>query len=47
MTTTYQLKANKLDINLIEIIEPAYKDKKIEIDVFEVGEMDTTKYLLS
>ena len=47
MTTTFQSKANKLDINLIESIEAGYKDKKIEIDVFEVGEMDTTEYLLS
>ncbi len=47
MTTTYQLEANELDISLIESIKAAYKDKKIEIEVFEVGEMDTTEYLLS
>ena len=47
MTTTYELEANELDISLIESIKAAYKDKKIEIDVFEVSEMDTTEYLLS
>lgn len=47
MTTTYQLEANELDISLIESIKAAYKDKKIEIEVFEIGEMDTTEYLLS
>ncbi len=47
MTTTYQLEANELDISLIESIKAAYKDKTIEIEVFEVSEMDTTEYLLS
>lgn len=47
MTTTYQLEANELDVSLIESIKAAYKDKKIEIEVFEVCEMDTTEYLLS
>jgi antitoxin YefM len=47
MTTTYQLEANELDVSLIESIKAAYKDKKIEIEVFEVSDMDTTEYLLS
>ena len=47
MTTTYELEANELDISLIESIKAAYKDKKIEIEVFEVNETDTTEYLLS
>lgn len=46
MTTTYNLNANELDISLIESIKAAYKDKNIEIEVFEISDVDETDYLL-
>ena len=44
MHSTYRIKANEMDINLLESIKAAYKNKEIEINVFEI---DETEYLLS
>lgn len=43
MRTTYRLKANELDEQFIAGLKATYKDKDIEIIVYEV---DETEYLL-
>lgn len=43
MRTTYRLKANELDEQFIAGLKAKYKDKDIEIIVYEV---DETEYLL-
>ena len=43
MTAIYQGKAEELDQNFIESVEAAFKDKEIEITVYERNETD---YLL-
>ena len=43
MQSTYRLKANELDEQFIAGLKATYKDKEIEIIVYEV---DETEYLL-
>lgn len=43
MESSYRLTANELDENFIAGIKAAYKDKNIEIIVYEI---DETEYLL-
>lgn len=43
MQSSYRLKANELDEQFIEGLKATYKDKDIEIIVYEV---DETEYLL-
>ena len=43
MHITYRLRADQLDENFLEDLQNTYKDKEIEIVVYEVNE---TKYLL-
>lgn len=43
MQITYRLKADQLDENFLEDLQKTYKNKEIEIVVYEVNE---TKYLL-
>jgi antitoxin YefM len=43
MHITYRLRADQLDENFLEDLQKTYKDKEIEIIVYEVNE---TKYLL-
>ena len=42
MRITYRLKANELDDSFLEDLQKTYKDKEIEIVVYEV---DETEYL--
>ncbi len=42
MQTTYRLNANELDQNFLDSLKAAYKDKEIEIIIYEV---DETEYL--
>ncbi|MBE9166495.1 hypothetical protein IQ238_02725 [Pleurocapsales cyanobacterium LEGE 06147] len=42
MQTIYRLKANELDTHFLEALKATYKDKDIEIIVYEV---DETEYL--
>ncbi|MFA6570139.1 MAG: hypothetical protein WCT77_02775 [Bacteroidota bacterium] len=43
MVTTYQINTNELTSEFIEILKATYKDKQIEISVYDI---DETEYLL-
>jgi antitoxin YefM len=43
MITTYQINTNELTSEFIEILKATYKDKQIEISVYDI---DETEYLL-
>ncbi|OHD09211.1 MAG: hypothetical protein A2Y34_14640 [Spirochaetes bacterium GWC1_27_15] len=44
MYTTYRINANEIDVNFIEGIKKIFKDREIEITIYNV---DETEYLLS
>jgi len=43
MYTTYHLNSNDLDIHFIEAVKALFRDKEIEITIYEA---DETEYLL-